>query len=401
MPRNETVLTVFAASPQDVAEERTILEEVIRELNTTWSKTFSLRLDLVRWETNVHPGFGADGQDVINQQIGSDYDIFIGMMWTRFGTPTKRAGSGTEEEFLRVHEVYKDKPELHLTLYFKDAPISPSKVDLEQLRGVIEFKNKLAKMGGLYWNFTAPEEFLLLLRMHLSQVVQEWQKTTLESPPKRLLKPGHTEQQSNGQPVLVQSDDEEEFGYLDYIDLTNESLAKANETMTRMGQYIADLGDKTRQHTEEMSITTEVPRNATPSVARHILQKEAEDMDDFVARTNIEIPIFSKSLQDGLTAYGNAASLSAEFGEQGTGNLRQALQTISSLRSAMIEAWGSITALRSSVGNLPRMTASLNRAKRETLLTIDSLIREFEVGENLALEVERAIRKGLPDTGDA
>jgi hypothetical protein len=35
MARQETILSVFVASPSDVDEERNRLEEVIRELNTT------------------------------------------------------------------------------------------------------------------------------------------------------------------------------------------------------------------------------------------------------------------------------------------------------------------------------------------------------------------------------
>ena len=60
MPRQEHVLTVFVASPSDVGDERTKLEEVIRELNETWSRELGVRLDLVRWETHAFPGMGID-----------------------------------------------------------------------------------------------------------------------------------------------------------------------------------------------------------------------------------------------------------------------------------------------------------------------------------------------------
>ena len=102
MARTETVITVFAASPSDLADERLTLERVIKELNQTWSSKFGLRMDLIRWETHVRPSFGVDAQDVVNQQLRDDYDIFIGLMWHRFGTPTGRAESGTQEEFNRA-----------------------------------------------------------------------------------------------------------------------------------------------------------------------------------------------------------------------------------------------------------------------------------------------------------
>jgi hypothetical protein len=48
---------------------------------------------------NVWPGFGEDARSVINDRIG-EYDIFIGVFWNRFGTPTagqaKKYDSGPE-----------------------------------------------------------------------------------------------------------------------------------------------------------------------------------------------------------------------------------------------------------------------------------------------------------------
>ena len=55
-------------------------------------------LEAVRWESHCNPGVGSNVQSVINEQIGPT-DIYVGIMWKRFGTPTGRAGSGTEEEF--------------------------------------------------------------------------------------------------------------------------------------------------------------------------------------------------------------------------------------------------------------------------------------------------------------
>ena len=102
MARDERVITVLVASPSDLEPERSRLEEVIREFNIVWSKNLCLRLELVKWETHGFPGIGEDAQDVLNRQLGDDYDVFLGMMWTKFGTPTGRAGSGTEEEFNRA-----------------------------------------------------------------------------------------------------------------------------------------------------------------------------------------------------------------------------------------------------------------------------------------------------------
>jgi len=111
MPKRVTILRVFVASPGDVDEERRSLEDVIRELNLIWTKQKEVMLELVEWETHVHPGFSADAQAVINDQIADQYDIFIGVLGTRFGTPTGRAASGTEEEFERAYTRWTKNPD--------------------------------------------------------------------------------------------------------------------------------------------------------------------------------------------------------------------------------------------------------------------------------------------------
>ena len=152
MPRQTIVLRVFVASPSDVQPERGLLESVMTELNQAWSTTLGIMFELVRWETSVRPAFSSDPQAAINEQIGEDYDIFIGIFWSRLGTPTPRSVSGSIEEFELAHKrlvATGGAPEI--LLYFKDAPVAPSKIDVKQLEGVQNFKGSLGVRGGLYF----------------------------------------------------------------------------------------------------------------------------------------------------------------------------------------------------------------------------------------------------------
>jgi hypothetical protein len=125
VPRNEKVFRVFVAAPDDVEEECEIIREIVDDLNITSSKNFSVRLDLLRWTTHCYPSVGEYAQNVVNNQIGDDYDIFIGILWKKFGTPTSVASSGTEEEFQRAYERYQQDPKsIKILFYFKDAGIS-------------------------------------------------------------------------------------------------------------------------------------------------------------------------------------------------------------------------------------------------------------------------------------
>jgi hypothetical protein len=172
--RSSTIVQVFVASPSDVEEEGDILESIILELYKSWSKSLGVTFGLVRWETDTYPGTGADPQSIINSQIGDTYDVFIGIIWSRFGTPTSRAPSGTAEEFHRAVSRIKDgAPDV--MIYFKDAPINLSRIDLKQLEKVKEFKESISDVS-LYSVFEDLAGFTSSLRAHLAALAQKYSK---------------------------------------------------------------------------------------------------------------------------------------------------------------------------------------------------------------------------------
>ena len=165
---------VFVASPGDVQSERDALSEVINELNLTLSTLApekGIVIELLRWETHAFPEMGRV-QGIINDQIGL-YDVFVGIMWKRFGTPTGISESGTEEEFeLAYAQWEKTKKIPHIMFYFCQAPSAPpkSKEDAEQLAKVVAFRSRLSEKG-LVWEYQNHSSFADTIRPHLIQVL--------------------------------------------------------------------------------------------------------------------------------------------------------------------------------------------------------------------------------------
>ncbi|MGB5436888.1 MAG: DUF4062 domain-containing protein, partial [Maribacter sp.] len=96
MAKTVTKYSVFIASPSDLQEERIAIEEVTKELNLTFGIKQNIVIELLKWETHSAPGISEiHPQELINEDIGNEYDIFIGLLWKKFGTPTDKAGSGT------------------------------------------------------------------------------------------------------------------------------------------------------------------------------------------------------------------------------------------------------------------------------------------------------------------
>jgi tetratricopeptide (TPR) repeat protein len=171
MPQQVSKIRVFVASPGDVDQERDRLERVVGELNRTLGQAEGVVLELVRWETHAWPGFGRDAQDVINQQI-DPFDIFIGIMWKRLGTPTARAASGTVEEFERAYLLWQSHRVPQLMFYFSRAPFFPTADELEQLQGVMRFKEMLGAKGALWWEYGDVDDFEATAREHLYREVR-------------------------------------------------------------------------------------------------------------------------------------------------------------------------------------------------------------------------------------
>jgi hypothetical protein len=156
-----TVIPVLIASPGDVAEERRAAREVLHEWNDINAAHSHVVLSPIGWETHTSPELGARPQEQINKRILKDCDLLVGVFWTRLGTPTVNARSGTVEE---VQEHIKaGKPAM---IYFSSRPVAPQSVDPKQFADVQAFKTECNALG-LIEEYDTPEEFRSKFSRHL------------------------------------------------------------------------------------------------------------------------------------------------------------------------------------------------------------------------------------------
>lgn len=173
MKKRARVVRVFAASPRDTAEERRIVAEVVADLNRQPGRDEGFRLDLLISEEDAYPSVGADAQDVINRQIG-DYDILIGLMSTRFGSPTGRANSGTEEEFnLALERHLQEGGRPKILFYFRDPLVRFTSIDPYQALQIRRFRERVGRLGVYYEPYETPDQFRRRLASGLLQTVHE------------------------------------------------------------------------------------------------------------------------------------------------------------------------------------------------------------------------------------
>lgn len=166
-------LRVFLASPSDVGEEREAVKRAIDELNLQNADFWGTRLELVRWETHALPALGRT-QGVVNETTDLEaIDIFVGLLWSRLGTPTGEAESGTVEEFERAYASWRKKGHPWLAFYFCDRPVKYAGVTgAEQFLRVARFREQFADKG-LYFTFSTPQQLERLVFRHLSRIVDQ------------------------------------------------------------------------------------------------------------------------------------------------------------------------------------------------------------------------------------
>jgi hypothetical protein len=106
-------------------------------------------------------------QALINKQVLDKTDIIVGIFWSRFGSPTGEADSGTEEEIRR--SLKTEKPVL---LYFCSRDVPQKNLDGEQFAKVQAFKREMAD-SGLYWEYGDLSNFRMEFRRHLADTMED------------------------------------------------------------------------------------------------------------------------------------------------------------------------------------------------------------------------------------
>lgn len=369
MPRTVVAYKVFLASPGDVKEERTIVKKAIDTYNQIHSCD-NIKLELLCWEDSTHPSFGDYPQDVVNSQIGDDYDVFIGILWTRFGTPTPKYESGTEEEFYRAYERYKNGG-VELMVYRKDERVSPSRIDVEQLQKVNNFTSEVGKLGGYYFTFTGKEHFQEIFLKHLEGVVRGLENRT--NPCKQMV-PLVTSTGTDGRVLVTTGRDM--WGLFEFIEFIVFTCSEVNTNVNRISDLTNKIGEDMQIHTQELGITG---RNSNVLHTKSILLNTARDMNKYAKEIDEPNTIwYSKYLevQQAIKEMLDVSEglVSEKEWENMVDNLRE-------MNNGMGNAYSAMRQLYSAVNKMPKISQPLNIAKLNVCSKLKSIISNLQAGK--------------------
>ena len=162
-------IRIFISSPGDVNPEREALRKlIVEDLQANLGQYYGLYLEPIMWETHGHPVFGPI-QENLFKQLGT-FHIFLGLFWTRFGTPSGEYDSGSEAEFRRAYALWEQDQKLPIMMYFCMRPI-PKGSDLDQAKKVEAFQQEIQGQG-LIWEYEEVQELVDLARRHLTAKIR-------------------------------------------------------------------------------------------------------------------------------------------------------------------------------------------------------------------------------------
>ena len=94
----------------------------------------------MKWESNAVPDSERPPQASLNAQVVDDSDFGIAVFWSRIGTPTDAADSGSVEEVRRLSE-----RGARVLVYFGTAAVPQSELVDDQFKRLQEFKEGFRK----------------------------------------------------------------------------------------------------------------------------------------------------------------------------------------------------------------------------------------------------------------
>lgn len=175
-------IRVFIGTPGDVESEQKAIQRVVEKINGEISLGLGVTFEILKGISHSTPGLSRP-QALITPLV-DQCDVFIGVLWNRFGTPpgTTEKGevfeSGTEEEFTRALTRWEnDGARINSTprimLYFSDQTLEPSKLDTNQMETVRKFRTRFGASGrhpGLVSSYNSMNLFEDQVRRHLIQI---------------------------------------------------------------------------------------------------------------------------------------------------------------------------------------------------------------------------------------
>ena len=167
-------VSVFIASPGDLAGERRAFKKAIDLLNVGFGDGANVEFVPLAWEDTL-ASTGRRSQGIINKEIDKS-DVFILAMHRRWGQEAPDAEpytSYSEEEFHRAHERWKKEGSPEIFVFFKRVDAASEADPGPQLQKVMDFRKNLEDTRQILFRYFDNEDsFIDEVDQHLRAYVK-------------------------------------------------------------------------------------------------------------------------------------------------------------------------------------------------------------------------------------
>lgn len=355
MVNNLQNIRIFLSSPSDVQFERNKVFKIANELNSNMSHAVGRRLEIIGWE-DVTPSISSYAQNVINEQIG-EYDIFLGILSIRFGTPTPKAGSGTEEEFNLAYDRYKQGKLADICFFFKTDGFTANDIDIDQFTLVQEFKRKISEIG-CYRSEVKGDDFDNNIRNLLTSILIDWERISnrqgLDLSKAKISLPLHNI--------------DEDVGYYDAISLSIDELEKSTQITTIFAQAGLTFNQAMLKTKSELDLCL------TDKEKSKIINIFSEDMDIFCSVLEANIDKQRSYLVNSMSYFNIASGIYAEDFNDENDVLNGIFSHIEEFKKTVENSIPTMIYLKESIYKFPRATTKLNKSKKSLVNILENFV---------------------------
>lgn len=386
MPQITRKINILLASPGNLSFDREKVFDIVKYINLDGGRRHGFVAEVISWETHSRPAAGEYAQQVINDQFPDSIDIFVGLMGTYFGTPTKNWGSGTEEEFRLAHAKWEQTGSPEIMFYFSDAANSVRQIDPNQLAKRNKFRKEIEELGVYYFSYMDITEFQFDLHNHISSAIHKVLNT---KEPSESAQPAIEESASalmrynellKGDPV-VQA--------VSLIQTSTEHMGEYNKTLLGLTSDVSRLSKATTKEAEKLQLAA--AKSSAPLILKSI-ERITNDMSRYSKSLLSRIPVLSHHFSESILTILRVSSIVKDNEIQKVIPLGIIKQSTLESRNALINLINSVKGVEVILQTWPQDFTDLNIQKKIIMALhhdlSDSLERSIDLLDKLSTELE-------------
>lgn len=386
------IITIFISSPIDVPDDRSLIIRTISGWNQRNGQIRRVFFQPLTWEQMVAPDRGGSVQEVIDSQIGANYDIYLGLMWSRFGSSTSKADSGTEDEFDQAIARHDTGEGLTISFLFKNSAIPQDILDGIQYDKVQQFKKKVAAKGCLYREYFDDASLTDAVNLILDRFANE--SSDFPDAGSR-----HGSRASPTTPTSGQNDhvpivqiEGDELGLLDLNEILENESSRFSNIMVVWGSRIEEMGKRTEEAANELNSISRFGQ-VDPKAAKKIINRVADCTDSLVDWGEENQNLIDDSMEKFAEAFSGLSVISKDF-DASNEDIKTGIRAGETLIETVLEANASLEGLARSALSVPRVTKEVIRSNKRLAIFLDRMITKNKTfAANVGIGVDELRRR--------